>query len=299
MDRIAELLESITPDRLGIEIGPWFSPIAAKSKGYRSLVLDVYDREQLRDLARKDPGIPKEMVENIEDVDFVGQAMDLAHLVEERGLAGQIDYVISSHNFEHLPDPIRFVQGCERVLKPGGTLSMAIPDRRTCFDYFRPCSTTGDLLDAFWERRDHPTPGQLFTHHALHAYSRIDGTDRIGWSITSDPSQIRVVGNLHTAFSHALSQRSTPDICPDAHCWTFTAASFELIITDLQALRLIRMKVRKILGTDGHEFFVHLVNAPPESPEFASLEFARRRTELLHRVNDEAGTNSMASKARN
>jgi hypothetical protein len=298
MDRIEQLLGSITPDRLGIEIGPWFSPITAKSKGYRSLILDVYDREQLRDLARKDPGIPKEMVENIEDVDLVGQAMELAHLVEERGLTGQIDYVISSHNFEHLADPIRFVQACEKVLRPGGALSMAIPDRRTCFDYFRPWSTTGELLDAFWERRDRPTPGQLFTHYALHAYGHIGGTDLTGWQIDSDPAQIRVVGDLQTAFSQALSQRTTPDIWPDAHCWTFTPASFELIVADLQALGLIKMQVAKILGPNGHEFYAHLVNDPAKAPDLASPEFARRRTELLHRVNDEAGINSMAAMAR-
>jgi SAM-dependent methyltransferase len=298
MDRVGELLGSVTPDQLGVEIGPWFNPIAPKSKGYHSLALDVYDVERLTEIARQDPGIPDEMVQNIEDVDLLGQAMDLAQLIQERGLSAQIDYVISAHNFEHLPDPIRFIQACEQVLRPGGALSMAIPDRRTCFDYFRPCSTTGDLLDAFWEGRDRPTPGQLFTHHALHAYNSIDGVDRSGWSITSDPSPIRAVGSLETAFSRALLERTAPSAYPDVHCWTFTPASLEWIITDLQAVGLVKMKINKIVGPNGHEFYARLVNEAPELPSIGSPEFARQRTELLHRVNDEAGMNSRVSPAR-
>jgi SAM-dependent methyltransferase len=282
MYRVGELLGSVTPDQLGIEIGPWFNSIAPKSKGYRSLALDGYDVERLREIARQDPGIPNEMVQNIEDVDLLGQAMDLAQLARERGLTTQIDYVISSHNCEHLPDPIRFIQACERVLRPGRALSMAIPDRRTCFDYFRPCSTTGDLLDAFWEGRDRPTPGQLFTCYALRAYINIDGVDRSAWSIPSDPSQIRVVGNLETAFARARLQRTAPSAYPDAHCWVFTPASFEWIITELQAVGLVKMKINKIVGLNGYEFYAHLVNEPPELPSSASPEFAHRRSDLLH-----------------
>jgi SAM-dependent methyltransferase len=239
------------------------------------------------------------MIPNIEEVDLIGPVTNLTSLAEERHLVGQVDYIVSSHNFEHIPDPVRFLQACEKILKRGGVLSMAIPDRRTCFDYFRPHSTTGELLDAFWQRRDRPTPGQLFSHHALHAYNYIDGADRTGWSLTCDPSSIRVVGNLEVAMSHArLQLGGRADLDIDVHCWAFTPASFELIISELQTLGLLDMRLKKVVGPNGHEFYAHFVNEALEVPSVSSLELARKRTELLHRVNDEAGTNSVSSNTR-
>ena len=296
MDRLAELRQHITKEQLGIEIGPWFNPIAPKRLGYNSLTLDVFNLAELQSRAHADPGIPDEKIRDIEHVDLIGSVTNLAQIVNETGLIGKIHYIVSSHNFEHIPDPIRFLQACERVLKYGGILSMAIPDRRTCFDYFRPHSTTGDLLDAFWQRRDRPTPGQLFTHHALHVYNSIAGVDRIGWSLTSDPSGIRVIGDLEAAFSSALSElEGNKNGYTDAHCWVFTPASFEAIISDLQVLGLLRMRLKRVVGPNGHEFYAHLVNEAPEPEPASPAEAARRRTELLHRVNDEAGANSLAS----
>jgi GT2 family glycosyltransferase/SAM-dependent methyltransferase len=293
MDRSAELLEAITKDQIGIEIGPWFSPIVPKRDGYRSLVLDLFDADTLRELARRDKGIAESAIPNIEEVDLRGPATNLAAMVAERGLTGQVDYIISSHNFEHVPDPVRFLQACERVLKPGGVLSMAIPDRRTSFDYFRPHSTTGEFLEAFWERRDRPTPGQIFTYEALHAKNDIDGVERIGWSLTSDPSTIRFVGNFANAFSRGTAAASNRDYV-DVHCWAFTPASFELIITDLQTLGVLRMRLAKLVGPNGHEFYARLINEASEFQPASSADFMRRRTELLHRVHDEAGANSVA-----
>ena len=89
----------------------------------------------------------------IEDVDLVGSSTHIGELVRARGEAGTFDYVVSSHNFEHLPNPIRFLQGCAEALRPGGILSMAIPDRRACFDYFRPVTRLSDWIQAFVEDR--------------------------------------------------------------------------------------------------------------------------------------------------
>ena len=80
--------------------------------------------------------------------------------------------MISSHNFEHSPNPIRFLQGCGKVLKPGGVLSMALPDKRACFDYFRPHTTLGQWLEAFFAERERPTPAQVFDQDSLHSRLR-------------------------------------------------------------------------------------------------------------------------------
>lgn len=60
----------------------------------------------------------------------------------------QFDWIVSSHNFEHLPDPIRFLRDCEGLLKPGSFVGMIIPDKRQCFGRFRPTTNIADLVRA-------------------------------------------------------------------------------------------------------------------------------------------------------
>jgi hypothetical protein len=114
MDRRAVLLKGITKDMLGIEIGPYHRPLVPKREGYRSLSLDVFDTETLRRNAAADSAITKKEAAQIEEVDLVGSAPRLAELAETRGLLGQCDYIISSHNFEHIPDPIRSSKAARR-----------------------------------------------------------------------------------------------------------------------------------------------------------------------------------------
>lgn len=40
---------------------------------------------------------------------------------------------------EHEPDLIRFMNECDAVMEPDGILTLAVPDKRFCFDRFRPC----------------------------------------------------------------------------------------------------------------------------------------------------------------
>jgi SAM-dependent methyltransferase len=144
MDWLAELRQDITKEQLGIEIGPRFSPVVPKRGHYNSLGLGIFDAHKVRALARENPGIPDDVIPNIENVDLVGVVANLLEMVDNRGLVGQIDYSVSSHNCEHIPDPILFLQACEKVLKSRGVLSMALLDRRASLDYFRPHTTTGD-----------------------------------------------------------------------------------------------------------------------------------------------------------
>src|SRR5580658_539233 len=138
MDRREQILKHITKRQRGIEIGPWFAPLAAKRDGYNCLSFDVFDTETLRKNAEGDPFVDSSCVSSIEGVDIVGSSTEICDIIAARGELSTFDYIVSSHNLEHLPNPIRFLQGCHKVLKPGGYLSMAVPDKRACFDYFRP-----------------------------------------------------------------------------------------------------------------------------------------------------------------
>ena len=172
MDRKSIILRGISKSHRGIEVAPWFAPIAPKREGYQCLSLDVFDTATLRTRGAANPEIGEGRVHEIEDVDLVGSATEIASLVTAKREAGTFDYVVSSHNFEHLPNPIRFLQGCQTVLKRGGVLSMALPDRRACFDYFRPVTTTAEWIEAFTQDRRAPTPAGRRTGRACRGARR-------------------------------------------------------------------------------------------------------------------------------
>lgn len=304
MDRRTEILKYSTKDQLGIEIGPWHSPIAPKREGFNSLVLDVFDAQTLRhkaehddlhhDLAARDPNVRRALIANIEEVDLLGSATAIADLVEQRGLTGKVDYIISSHNFEHTPDAVRFLQGCEKVLKPGGVLSMAIPDRRTCFDYFRPVSTLPDFLEAYFAKRKRPKYSQVFASEYVMAFCQENGERYTSFDLSRDPGNIRVEpldpGCLER-WQHF--EANADEAYRDAHCWVFTPASFELIMTELEFLRLTRFRVLEVSQSFGNEFFAYLRNDADERRPTDYDDFHRKRQQLLHRVNDEAAENSI------
>lgn len=289
LDRLSELRTFTDCCAKGIEIGPWFNPICPKVDGYNTLVLDVFDQTELIARAEADPSIDDNMVGHIEPVDIIGSVAEMDELLASRNLSGSIDYVVSSHNFEHIPDPIRFLRACQNALNGQGVLSMAIPDKRTCFDHFRPHSTTGELLEAFWDRRLKPSPSQIFSHIALHAVNHIDNAERIGWHLGSSPARVTLRDTIKNAFDIALRHRSNEnEPYFDAHCWTFSPSSFEAIILDLNALGLINMSLRKIVSHGSHEFFVHLEKArQPIDP--TSEVFRQQRSEVLRKIVDENG----------
>jgi SAM-dependent methyltransferase len=284
LDRTQELLKYIAKDQRGIEIGPYHNPLAPHRFGFNSVVLDVFDAEELRCMAEADPHIPQENRAFIEDVDLLGSATDIASLVKNRFGDERFDYVISSHNFEHLPNPIRFLQGCEEILKPGAFLSMAIPDKRYCFDYYRPVTELSEWLDAFHEERNKPTPGQVFRHNAYPSF--LNG--QIAWApqTAAIPSPLEGLENAFLDWK-SLVQANGGAPYRDAHCSAFTTASFELLLADLQFLGLTGFETVEVLGPNGCEFYVHLRKTSGNGDQLARDKFYGRRAYLMRKMAEE------------
>jgi SAM-dependent methyltransferase len=59
------------------------------------------------------------------------------------------DVVIACHLIEHLANPVRALCEFERVLRPGGTLVLVVPDRTRTFDRFRQPTPLAHVLDEF------------------------------------------------------------------------------------------------------------------------------------------------------
>jgi SAM-dependent methyltransferase len=266
MDRRTELLRFIHRDQIGIEIGPWHAPLAPKRDGYRSISIDVFDTDTLRRRAVDDPSIDEAGVARIEDVDVIGPAQEIAELVAARfGADFTCDYVLSSHNLEHIPDPIRFLQGCQRILRPNGVVSLAVPDHRCCFDYFRAPSATADWLSAYFEKRTRPTLAQWFHQNATHCRLKRDGQLVGSFDLAAEPRDIVPLETLRNAYAEwKRAVESADTTYRDTHCWAFTPESCALILHDLRYLGLLALDVARVSATHGNEFYVHL--RKPEHP---------------------------------
>src|SRR3989338_9894448 len=217
---------------LGLEIGPSHNPIAPKKKGFN---VHILDHASASDLRKKYQGHEINL-DNIEEVDFVLHGEVFQELI---GKTGCYDWIIASHVIEHVPNFISYLQQCEALLKPDGILSLVIPDKRYCFDYFSSSSSTGNVLDAYAENRVKPSPGQIFDHIAN--ASKRNGNIAWGEDVLGGADEL--VHTFAEAQEHWAKSISTSDYI-DVHCWRFTPASFRLLVSDLQGLGLIVLQIK-------------------------------------------------------
>jgi len=59
------------------------------------------------------------------------------------------DFVLSSHNLEHIANPIKALHNWKRILKARGFLLLVLPDKHRTFDYRRPVTTLEHLRDDY------------------------------------------------------------------------------------------------------------------------------------------------------
>jgi predicted SAM-dependent methyltransferase len=234
---------------LGLEIGPSHNPVAPKKKGFNVHILDHATADELREKYKghEDQGVK---LENIEEVDFVWHG-ELFH--ELIGKTSYYDWIIASHLIEHVPDFISYLQQCEIILKPDGILSLVIPDKRYCFDYFSSTSSTGDVYDAYAEKRVKPSHVQIFDHFANAA--KRDGN--IAWALDGLGGATEILHTFSEAKENLKQSLSSSDYI-DVHCWRFTPASFRLLISDLQKLGLVNLEIKAEFDTAGCEFYMAL-----------------------------------------
>lgn len=287
LDRWQEILRYIGTGTRGIEVAPWYKPLISRGGDREVVVLDVFDRATLVARAEIDPNIDQAMIPQIGEVDLVGSACEIAELARARfGDEAQFDFVVSSHNLEHLPDPVRFLRGCQALLAPGGMVAMVVPDKRACFDYFRPHSSLAEILQAFHERRTHPSFAQIFSQGAYSATLRTSAGATGAFTIDENPNEIHLGGDVVQQYTHWLQRIASNETAyEDAHCWTFTPSSLELILVELLMLELIDLDVISITEPYGCEFIVHLRKRAEDAPPQGSL--ANKREMLLKQTVDE------------
>jgi SAM-dependent methyltransferase len=253
-----------------MELGAGYCPIAPKSDGWRAHVVDHAPRDELR---KKYAGAGVD-TNLIEDVDTIWRGGPL-HDAVPAALSGQVDLIIASHVLEHIPDLIGFFQSASRLLKSDGVLSLALPDRRYCFDCFRPWSTTGDLLQAHHRDTNRHSLKTAFNHMAYSAV--VDGQLAWGPRPVSEPV---FMDPFEVAKDTVVTYRDQDEQYKDYHAWQFTPAGFRLAMLEQVALGVSDWSVETLHGPENFEFFAVLRRGPGERPDPSALQ-AQRQALLL------------------
>ncbi|AFZ20919.1 class I SAM-dependent methyltransferase [Allocoleopsis franciscana] len=72
-------------------------------------------------------------------------------------IAKKFDYVVLCHVIEHIPNPIGYIEDLQKLLKPGGTILIACPDKRRTPDASRPSTTIEHLINDYYNDFNYPS----------------------------------------------------------------------------------------------------------------------------------------------
>jgi len=234
----------------GLEIGPSHSPIAPKREGYRVDVIDHRDREGLVEKYREH-GVD---LDAIEEVDFVWSGGSYAELT---GHSRYYDWIIASHVIEHVPNFVGFLNDCNELLRDDGVLSLAVPDKRYCFDRLRPLTSIAQIIDAHVGNNHNHSAGRV----AEYFLNVVKMGDAISWdaSVPSGKSS-KGISFMHGVADARMGLRTIveQDAYLDIHAWCFTPSSFRLAVEDLFQMGLTPLRESSFHNTEGNEFFMSL-----------------------------------------
>ena len=280
MDRRTILLQGIDKaGTRGVEIGPFFSPMAPKKEGWNTVVIDFTDGDELRRVAAKHPSeaMQKRAVK-IGDLDVVWKGQPIDEAVAAQFGTG-MDYVIGSHTIEHMVDLLGFFKSVGTLLRVGGVLALAVPDLRYTFDFFRNPSTIGQVLAVHRRGDRRHAPETLFE-----TISHSTNVKGVGcWMPGTYMPEINLASTLEHAWKCYQDDLGRAQYI-DCHAWYFTPSSFQLLVHELFHLGQIDLAVKSVSTAADHntgsEFIVQLEKVERGEPANAG-DVERLRKQLL------------------
>jgi SAM-dependent methyltransferase len=160
----------------GIEIGALHQPLEVP----RDVSVDYVDRLRVPALREQYPEL---IAQTLVEPDIVDDGEQLGSISD-----GSQDFVIANHFIEHCEDPIGTIKNMLRVLRAGGIVFLAVPDKRHTFDRDRPLTTLQHLdrdheQGPAWSRRAHFEEWVRLAEHGSHVEARTQALMDEGYSI--------------------------------------------------------------------------------------------------------------------
>jgi hypothetical protein len=231
----------------GIELGPLDKPLLSKRRA-RVCYVDRVSREEL--VEEFSGALPPEA---IREVDIVWR--DGSSLAE---CAPRLDYdfCLASHVIEHAPDTIGWLNETAEVLREGGLLNLAVPDKTRTFDRRREPTTVAQFIGWHMRKIKIPAPEQIFDCTAF-ATETLDATPRLGDALL-------------------MAQSAASGQYLNTHCSVFTQESFRRFMAALAQLRLTPYRCRRFFPTveGANEFIVSLQKDSQGDPSRLAESFA-------------------------
>lgn len=187
---------------------------------------------------------------------------------------------------------------CDQLLRDGGALVLAVPDKRYCFDVFRPLTTIGEVSEAYFQKRVRHSPATLIDD-VLYSVSK---PTRFVWS-DKNTSDLRLRYSPDDLRNILSRIKETHYI--DAHAWCFVPSSFVFIIEKLNNLGLSELGVSHLSKSSDelyqHEFFVVLsrdaqTGQAADVDRFQDIETELREIDTPDRISDRIKNESMLRK---
>jgi SAM-dependent methyltransferase len=238
----------------GLEIGPLHATVVPRERADVRYV-DVFDRDQLVAQYEDNPGVPCELIPEIDYPLLDGDRV--RSIPEAVGEDAAFDWVMASHVIEHVPDVIGWLDQIAQVMADGGHLVLAVPDRRYCFDLHRPGSSLGQMLQANELGDTVPSVRAVYDYFRGHTSVKapvIWGHDPPGYDDRIYP--------LETVLSQVERARRGEYV--DSHVWTFTPGSFLEQMVELRLIGRSQWKVASLVPTKRNqlEFYAVLERLP-------------------------------------
>jgi 2-polyprenyl-3-methyl-5-hydroxy-6-metoxy-1,4-benzoquinol methylase len=240
-DRREKLLDRIDIENgIGLEFGPLNKPLISKSDGEVRYV-DVKSSDEMRAFIPESNAYkPSEFV----NIDYVWNGGRFRDVV---GPNIEFDYSIASHVIEHTPNMFGWLDDISSVLKEGGIVSLAIPDKRYTFDVTRPVTSPAIFIDNWIRGETVPRPMHIFDHYSQAAkVSRIEHA-RL-WCRAINPSTIPKYNDAATAFDICI-QATSDGSYTDCHAYVFTPESFRVALETAINLNILDLEIVKIYET--------------------------------------------------
>ena len=237
-------LNSINKKGKVLEIGPLDNPqMDHRSSSYYSI--DVFDKATLIENYKHDPNVdPAKIIEP----NYVIENNDYSRIQE------RFNCIFSSHNIEHVPCVVTFLNNLERLLTRDGALYLIVPDKRYCFDYYKTETSVYDVLQMYHENHTRPRLSDVLEMRTQSTHN----DPSLHWN-TTDHGHDGAEENLIRDYRHIVEEYNTGKYI-DAHVSHFTPQSFLKIVNILKHLDLVNLRIDKMYHTlhNSFEFYVVL-----------------------------------------
>lgn len=253
------LLKALNVESLkGLEIGPLNNPLVRTDdvqEGGEIFYLDHLPTYKLQEKYQNDLSID---VNQIVPVDFVCIDGDIV-----AATAGNLfDYVVASHVIEHVPNLLRFLTDIQKILKPGGHCLLMIPDKRFTFDFNRPLTTFGTVLENFMANIELPRVSAVYDQAAM----AINANGHNLWHgiVKAEDSNLLDSESIAWKAAHRVHKES---YYHDVHVNIFTPESFFEILKKAVIHEVMFYEVEQFIDTQiGQIEFMVQLQKPEDEP---------------------------------